>query len=116
MNQVFRPGHPLQSRLQLPNIVVGIRKYSYSHVRISTGRPIHEENGVTLKSDDLIDASDENRWQRVRQVNAVLKELEADRVPQIRVYNKIDRLDRKPRVTNNRDGAGRARPRSLPRW
>ncbi|MDJ0905475.1 MAG: GTPase HflX, partial [Woeseiaceae bacterium] len=56
----------------------------------------------------LIDASDENRWQRVRQVNSVLKELEADQVPQIRVYNKIDKLDRKARVTNNRDGAGRA--------
>ena len=56
----------------------------------------------------LIDASDENRWQRVRQVNAVLKELDADRVPQIRVYNKIDKLGRKPRVTNNRAGEGRA--------
>jgi len=56
----------------------------------------------------LIDASDPNRWQRVRQVNAVLKELDADRVPQIRVYNKIDKLDRPPRLTNNRDGHGRA--------
>ena len=56
----------------------------------------------------LIDASDPNRWQRVRQVNAVLKELEADQVPQIRVYNKIDKLDREPRITNNRDGEGRA--------
>jgi len=56
----------------------------------------------------LIDASDGNRWQRVRQVNAVLKELEADKIPQIRVYNKIDKLDRAPRVTNNRHGEGRA--------
>ena len=56
----------------------------------------------------LIDASDPNRWQRVRQVNSVLKELEADQVPQIRVYNKIDKLDREPRITNNRDGEGRA--------
>ncbi len=56
----------------------------------------------------LIDASDPNRWQRVRQVNSVLKELDADQVPQIRVYNKIDKLDRKPRVTNNRHGEGRA--------
>ena len=56
----------------------------------------------------VIDAEDGNRWQRVRQVNAVLAELEADRVPQIRVYNKIDKLDRKPRVANNRDGKGRA--------
>ena len=56
----------------------------------------------------LIDASDGNRWQRVRQVNAVLKELDADKIPQIRVYNKIDKLDRDPRVTNNRQGEGRA--------
>lgn len=56
----------------------------------------------------LIDASDSNRWQRVRQVNSVLKELDADRVPQIRVYNKIDKLDRAPRLTNNRNGEGRA--------
>jgi GTP-binding protein HflX len=56
----------------------------------------------------IIDASDPNRWQRVRQVNAVLKELDADRVPQIRVYNKIDLLDRAPRLTSNRVGEGRA--------
>jgi GTP-binding protein HflX len=56
----------------------------------------------------LIDASDPNRWQRVRQVNSVLKQLDADHVPQIRVYNKIDKLDREPRMTNNRFGEGRA--------
>jgi len=56
----------------------------------------------------LIDASDPNRWQRVRQVNSVLKQLDADQVPQIRVYNKIDKLDREPRMTNNRRGEGRA--------
>jgi len=56
----------------------------------------------------LIDASDHNRWQRVRQVNAVLKQLDADRVPQIRVYNKIDKLEREPRLTRLRRGGGRA--------
>lgn len=56
----------------------------------------------------LIDASDPNRWQRVRQVNSVLQQLDADRVPQIRVYNKIDLLDRAPRLTSNREGEGRA--------
>jgi GTPase len=56
----------------------------------------------------LIDASDPNRWQRVRQVNSVLKQLDADEVPQIRVYNKIDKLDRQPRMTRNREGEGRA--------
>ncbi len=56
----------------------------------------------------LIDSSDPNRWQRVRQVNEVLRELGAENVPQIRVYNKIDKLDRRPRVTNNPSGEGRA--------
>ncbi|MGB5345832.1 MAG: ribosome rescue GTPase HflX [Woeseia sp.] len=56
----------------------------------------------------LIDASDPQRWQRVRQVNAVLKQLGADEVPQVRVYNKIDKLARKPRVNANRKGSGRA--------
>ena len=31
----------------------------------------------------IIDASDPHRWQRVRQVNSVLKKLDADKVPQI---------------------------------
>ncbi len=56
----------------------------------------------------LIDASDEQRWQRVRQVNTVLKQLDADKVPQIRVYNKIDKVDRPPRVVHSRHGVGRA--------
>ena len=56
----------------------------------------------------LIDASDSNRWQRIRQVNSVLKELDADRVPQIRVYNKIDKLDRAPRRNPDHKGTGRA--------
>lgn len=56
----------------------------------------------------VIDASDPDRWKRVRQVNAVLKELDADRVPQIRVYNKIDKLEREPRLTKLRQDGGRA--------
>ena len=56
----------------------------------------------------LIDASDSNRWQRVRQVNAVLRQLDAADVPQIRVYNKIDKLGREPQRNNTRQGSGRA--------
>ena len=56
----------------------------------------------------VIDASDPNRWQRVRQVNSVLEQLGADEVPQVRVYNKIDTLERQPKVANNLAGDGRA--------
>lgn len=57
----------------------------------------------------LIDASDPHRWQRIRQVNAVLRELDAERVPQIRVYNKIDLLEHRPR----RSGASMPGNRSV---
>ncbi|MBM38335.1 MAG: GTPase HflX [Woeseia sp.] len=49
----------------------------------------------------IIDISDPNRWQRISQVNSILKQLKADNIPQIRVYNKIDKLKRQPWVTNN---------------
>lgn len=39
----------------------------------------------------VIDASDEERDAKIEQVNVVLREIGADKVPQIAVYNKIDR-------------------------
>jgi GTPase len=56
----------------------------------------------------VIDACDANRWQHVRQVNSVLKQLDADRIPQVRVYNKIDKLHRNPRAKAVHGGLGRA--------
>ena len=38
-----------------------------------------------------IDASDPNRLERIVQVNRILSQLDASNVPQIRVYNKIDK-------------------------
>lgn len=46
----------------------------------------------------VIDASDPQRLQRVRQVNEVLEQIGAGEVPQLRVYNKIDLLGRQPRL------------------
>ena len=37
-----------------------------------------------------------------------LKQLEADKVPQLRVYNKIDKLNYKPKLTKRINGSGRA--------
>ncbi len=42
----------------------------------------------------IVDASAEQREANVEQVNLVLEEIEADSRPQLRVYNKIDRLER----------------------
>jgi GTPase len=53
----------------------------------------------------VIDASDPERTDRIRQVNEVLESIEAHELPQIEVYNKIDRTGDEPRV--DRDEAGR---------
>ncbi len=113
-DQLFATLDPTVRRLELPNgrkIVladtVGFVR-DLPHELIAAFRSTLQEAREADLILHLIDASDENCWQRVRQVNSVLKQLDADRVPQIRVYNKIDKLERTPRVANNRDGKGRA--------
>ncbi len=113
-DQLFATLDPTVRRLELPDGATIVLADTVGFVRdlphelIAAFRSTLQEAREAVLILHLIDASDPNRWQRVRQVNAVLKQLEADRVPQIRVYNKIDKLDRKPRVTSNRSGEGRA--------
>ena len=52
----------------------------------------------------VIDASDPRRDEHIAQVNAVLAEIGADPIPQIIVYNKIDRLQQPAAI--ERDEAG----------
>jgi GTP-binding protein HflX len=54
----------------------------------------------------VVDASDARRDDHIAQVDAVLEEIGARGIPQIIVYNKIDRLEVAPRV--DRDPEGRA--------
>ena len=113
-DQLFATLDPTVRRLELPDArevvladTVGFVR-DLPHELIAAFRSTLQEAREADLILHLIDASDGNRWQRVRQVNSVLKQLDADNVPQIRVYNKIDKLDRKPRVTNKRAGEGRA--------
>jgi GTP-binding protein HflX len=113
-DQLFATLDPTMRRLELPDggpiilaDTVGFVR-DLPHELVAAFRSTLQETREADLILHLIDASDPNRWQRVRQVNAVLKQLDADNVPQIRVYNKIDKLDRQPRVTSNRKGEGRA--------
>ena len=113
-DQLFATLDPTVRRLELPDghkvvlaDTVGFVR-DLPHELIAAFRSTLQEAREADLVLHLIDASDPNRWQRVRQVNSVLKQLDAHRVPQIRVYNKIDKLDRKPRVANNSEGEGRA--------
>ena len=55
----------------------------------------------------VVDASDENRGDRIVQVQETLREIEAGDVPQIMVYNKCDLTDEPARI--DRDSAGNVR-------
>src|SRR5215469_10223725 len=54
----------------------------------------------------VVDASNPRRSEQLAQVDAVLEEIGARAIPQLIVYNKIDRLVAEPRL--DRDGEGRA--------
>jgi GTPase len=54
----------------------------------------------------VVDASDPRRDDHITQVDSVLTEIGAAEIPQVIVYNKIDRLGFEPRV--DRDAEGRA--------
>ena len=113
-DQLFATLDPTVRKLQLPDGRDAVLADTVGFVRdlphelVAAFRSTLQEAREADLILHLIDASDPNRWQRVRQVNSVLQQLEADKVPQIRVYNKIDKLDRRPRVAKNREGEGRA--------
>ncbi|MGB5439027.1 MAG: ribosome rescue GTPase HflX [Gammaproteobacteria bacterium] len=74
------------------------------HELVAAFRATLEE---TCKADLLlhvIDAQDKDKRAHVEQVNAVLQEIGAQDIPQIRVYNKIDLSDAEPRLEYSEDG------------
>ncbi len=56
----------------------------------------------------VIDASDSAKGEHVEQVEAILAQIGADRIPCIRVYNKIDCIATKPRWERDRSGRVRS--------
>jgi GTP-binding protein HflX len=52
----------------------------------------------------VVDASDPHRDECIHQVDTVLKEIDAGEIPQLRVYNKIDRLQLDARLERGGDG------------
>jgi len=52
----------------------------------------------------VVDASDPRRDEHIHQVDTVLNEIGAGDIPQLRVYNKIDRLELEPKTERGADG------------
>ncbi len=56
----------------------------------------------------VVDASSPVREDQIREVNLVLNEIEADNVPVLLVYNKIDNTDLEPEIVRDTDGRPKA--------
>ncbi|HJS89071.1 MAG TPA: ribosome rescue GTPase HflX [Steroidobacteraceae bacterium] len=109
-NQLFATLDPTVRRISLPGgtpVVVAdtvgfIRELPHELVAAFQST-LTEARGATLLL-HVIDASDPRRDEHIAQVNEVLAEIGADSIPQIIVYNKIDRLRRPAAI--ERDEAG----------
>ncbi len=113
-NQLFATLDPTLRRVYLPGgekVILGDTVGFIRHLPHSLVAAFRATLEETKDADILIhvvDAHDPFRHERMQQVNEVLKEIGADTLPQIEVYNKIDLISgRQPRV--DRDEFGKIR-------
>jgi GTP-binding protein HflX len=110
-DQLFATLDPTVRRLQLPggapvvlaDTVGFIRELPHELVAAFRST-LQEARGAQLLL-HVVDASDPRRDEHIEQVDSVLREIGAEDIPQLRVYNKIDRLDLA--AHRDRDVAGR---------
>lgn len=109
-DQLFATLDPLVRRVNLPGgspIVVAdtvgfIRELPHELVAAFQSTLTEAREATLLLH--VIDASDPRRDERIEQVNAVLEEVGAGALPQIKVFNKIDRLEMSPRIERDETG------------
>jgi len=110
-DQLFATLDPTMRRLELPDTgtiiladTVGFIS-NLPHDLVAAFRSTLEETSQADLLLHVIDASNENHQEQMAQVNAVLKEIGADKVPQIEVFNKVDLMpDHPPRLDRGEDG------------
>jgi len=106
-DQLFATLDPLVRRVSLPGgspIVVAdtvgfIRELPHELVAAFQSTLTEAREATLLLH--VIDACDSRRDERIEQVNAVLTDVGAGGLPQIKVFNKIDQLETTPRVERN---------------
>jgi len=110
-DQLFATLDPTLRRLELPDTGTIILADTVGFIRnlphdlVAAFRSTLEETRQADLLLHVIDASNENYSQQIEQVNAVLKEIGADKIPQIEVFNKVDLLaDHPARLDRNEEG------------
>lgn len=110
-DQLFATLDPTLRRLELAEAgpvvladTVGFIRH-LPHDLVAAFRSTLEETREARLLLHVIDAANENRESNIEQVNDVLAEIDAAGVPQIEVYNKVDRIPgQAPRVDRDADG------------
>ena len=109
-DQLFATLDPTVRRLQLPggakavlaDTVGFIRELPHELVAAFQSTLTEARNAHLLLH--VIDASDPRRDEYIAEVNGVLHDIGAGDLPQLRVYNKIDRIGVAPHLERNADG------------
>ncbi len=106
-NQLFATLDPTVRRLRLPAPVVIADTVGFirelPHELIAAFQATLQEAREAQLLLHVIDASDPQRDEHIGEVNAVLREIGAGAIPQLRIYNKIDRLGLAPRLERDAD-------------
>ncbi len=109
-DQLFATLDPTLRRISLPGIEQAVLADTVGFIRklphdlVESFKSTLEETSRADLLLHVIDASDDARDAYIEQVNEVLAQIGAQDVPCIEVYNKIDAIDREPRVEYDRDG------------
>jgi GTP-binding protein HflX len=111
-DQLFATLDPTVRRISLPGGTAAVVADTVGFIRelphelvAAFQSTLTEARAATLLL-HVVDASNPRRDEQLAQVDAVLEEIGAGAIPQLVVYNKIDRLQPTPRL--DRDGDGRA--------
>lgn len=111
-DQLFATLDPTVRRITLPGGTAAVAADTVGFIRelphelvAAFQSTLTEARSATLLL-HVVDAANARRDEQIAQVNEVLAEIGAGEIPQILIYNKIDRLESAPRV--DRDALGRA--------
>ena len=120
-DQLFATLDPTVRRLRLPHSPDIVLADTVGFVRELPHELVAAFRSTLIEARDadlllhVIDASDPEREQRIAQVDEVLEGIGAGAIPQLRVYNKIDRLGRAPERSRDAQWPARARSGCPPR-
>ena len=109
-DQLFATLDPTLRRLLIPDFgpivladTVGFIRH-LPHKLVEAFRATLEEAAQADLLVHVIDCADEERADNIAQVEAVLKEIGAEHIPRLEVFNKVDLLDAKPRMDTDAQG------------